>query len=116
MSTELKVYKEQTIIKLFDWNVVITTRSLDDVLQALNGNTQFIKVWWKIVNIRNVAWAEVQSTNDIDIFILNQTDPEIRDRLRDIVDTRTKMGHKTNWVKHLVDIYNDRYAKIFWAL
>ena len=116
MSTELKVYKEQTMIKLFDWNVVVTTRSLDDVLKALNGNTQFIKVWWKIINVKNVAWAEVQATNDIDMFILNQPNAELRDRLRDIVDVRTKQWLKTNWVKHLVTIYNDRYAKIFWEL
>lgn len=116
MANELKVYKEQTMVKLFDWNVVVTTAPLEKVLAALNWNQQFVMIWGEIINIKNVAGAKKQSTTDIDMFILNQTNPEIRERLRDIVDTRTKMWHKTNWVKHLVDIYNSRYADIFWKL
>lgn len=113
MANELKVYQEQTMVKLFDWSVVVTTAPLEKVLAALNWNQQFIMIWWEIVNIRNVAWAKKQSTSEIDVFILNQTDPEVRDRLRDILDTRIKMWHKTNWVKHLVEIYESRFGKLW---
>lgn len=112
MWTELKVYKEQTMVKLFDWSVIVTTAPLDNVLNALNWNQQFIMIWGEIVNIRNVAGAKKQSTTDIDMFILNQSNPEVRERLRDIVDTRTKMWLKTNWVKHLVEIYESRFEKL----
>ena len=112
MANELKVYKEQTMVKLFDWSVVVTTAPLDNVLNALNWDQQFIMIWGEIVNIRNVAGAKKQSTTDIDMFILNQSNPEVRERLRDIVDTRTKMWLKTNWVKHLVEIYESRFEKL----
>lgn len=112
MTNDLKIYKELTMVELKDWTTIMTPVSVDDLLQACNSWLTFVKIDGKMVNVNLIAKASSEPVWEIESFILSVTDVQVKERLRDIVDTRKKMWHKTNWVKHLVEIYESRFWKL----
>ena len=94
MATDLQVYTEQTAVKLFDGTVIITTASIDKLMEACNSWQKFIKLWWQMVNVANIASADSQKIWEIESFILQQP-KDIQQRLRE----RDKQKFERVW-KH----------------
>lgn len=98
MSTDLKVYTEQTIIKLFDWTTIITTVELDKLLEVCNWWPKFIKVWWKVVNTSSISYVDTQKIWEIESYIL-QLPKDLQQKIRE----RDKQKYERVW-KHFESI------------
>jgi len=107
MSKEIKTYKKLTAIKLKDWRLITTEIGIWDIAKLLNEN-DFIIIWsiwfWKY----EVQTFEEFEPTDIDCFIYSQP-KAIRRELEKIMEERKNKNLKTNWTKHLWNIYENRF-------
>jgi hypothetical protein len=107
MSKEIKTYKKLTAIKLKDWRLITTEVGIWDIAKLLNEN-DFITIWsiwfWKY----EVKTFEEFEPTDIDCFIYSQP-KDISRELEKIMEERKNKNLKTNWTKHLWNIYENRF-------
>ena len=82
MSTDLKVYTEQTMVKLFDWPVIITTANIDKLMEVCNSWQKFIKIWWQMVNVNQIASADTKKIWEVESYIL-QLPRDIQMKIRE---------------------------------
>ena len=101
------------IIKRKDGEEFIMRGSLDEWLKLVNNGPQFIPIGWGVVNKFEIFTIEPYIPSDIDGYIAWITDKEVRDGLKGIVKERKNKWLEINGVKHLVDIYESRYWKIW---
>lgn len=100
--TEIKVYKEITTIKLFDWEVE-TKMPLKELYQELQSDSKFIMIWGKIIAKNQIKECTIKNIDWLDNFILSQTE-----------DIRNKIKEKRKWLKdNLNKEMSLEYAKNF---
>lgn len=104
---ELKVYKQLTVVKLRDWTQIITPVTVDDLLKASNSWLQFIKIWWVMVNINQIATAKEKKGNTVDNFIL-WFDREIQTKLNEIIEYK-----RAKWEKINIDTLKNAYKRVY---
>ena len=110
---EIKEYQEMCVITRKNGDDIQTTASLEQLEQLINNWPQMIRFWEELVNKFEIIWVKKVVMNDIDAYIAGIMDGDIKKRLRDIVKERKNKWLETNGVKHLVDIYESRYWKIW---
>lgn len=105
--TKIRLYEELVSIKLKDWRVITTEATLKQVADLLNNN-EFITigdVWFSKYEVRTF---ETFNPTEIDCFIYSQP-KAIRRELEKIMEERKNKNLKTNWTKHLWNIYENRF-------
>lgn len=98
MTTDLKVYTEQTMVKLFDWTVIITTAKIDDLINACNSWQKFIKIWWQMVNVNQIASADTKKIWEVESYIL-QLPKDVQKKIRE----RDEQKYSRVW-RHLESV------------
>ena len=69
---EIKPYQEMIKIRLYQWEDIITTISIDELFGFLNSWIKFMKLDWKIINTNDIRIAEPYKIDDIENYILSQ--------------------------------------------
>ena len=106
MTTDLQVYTEQTAVKLFDWTIIITTASIDKLMDACNSWQKFIKLWWQMVNVNQIASADTKKIWEVESYILQQP-RDIQQKIRE----RDKQMYERVW-RHFESIQEiENYLK-----
>lgn len=111
---ELAEFKNVSLIKLSDGSTIQTDKSPDEILRVVNSGVKFVKISGKVVNINAIWTIETKEWDEISDFLLGITDEVVKDRMKGILEERKNKWLKTNWVKHLVQIYTDRHGE-FWG-
>jgi hypothetical protein len=95
--TELKVYKELTMIKLKDWTVVNTEATIEEVSKMLNSNS-IITMDWLWFSKFDLDWPlKRYEPTEVEWFILTQP-KDIRERLYKELDVRKQNKQNINIV------------------
>lgn len=110
---ELAEFKGISLIKLSDGSTVQIDKSPDEVLATMNSGVKFIKIAWRVINVNAIWTVDLVEATDIDLFLIWLTDDIVRSRMKKILLERKNKWLETNGVKHLVDIYESRYWKIW---
>lgn len=105
--TELSLPKDIVMITLKNWQSIFTGGTVEQVAQSLESKS-FVVIDWFGFNKFEVQTFEKYNPNDIEMYILAQTDKEVQKKLRSIYNERKDKNLKINWVKHLMQIYEDR--------
>ena len=80
MTTQIKEYKELTIVQTFDDNL-FTPLSLEDLQRLLTDDSKFIRIGNELINKNQIKRIYVSQIDSIENFILSQT-KDIQDKLR----------------------------------
>lgn len=108
---ELAEFKNVSLIKLSDGSTIQTDKSPDEILRVVNSGVKFVKISGKVVNINAIRTIEIKEWDEISDFLLGITDEVVKDRMKAILEERKNKWLKTNWVKHLIQIYTDRHGE-----
>ena len=92
--TELKIYKELTMIKLKDWTVLNTEATVWQVADILNSQ-KFVVIDWVWFNSHEVYKFERYEPTDVDSFILSQP-KEIREILYRELEIKKQTNARIN--------------------
>lgn len=106
--SNITIPKQVTTIELKDWQTISVLESMKVIEEKLNKN-EFIRLWDIGFNRYEVRKRYVQNLDDIDQYIIAITDPVMKQRLKEIIRERKEKTLNTNWVTHLLEIYNKRY-------
>lgn len=104
---ELSLPKDIVIIRLKNWKSIFTGGTVEQVAQLLESRS-FVVIDWFGFNKFEVETFEKYNPNDVEMYILSQTDKEVQKKLWEIYNERTSKNLKINWVNHLMQIYEDR--------
>lgn len=104
----LSLPKDIVMIKLKSGKALFTSGTVEQVATLLE-NKSFVVIDWFGFNKFEVETFEKYNPNDIEAYIISQNDKQIQNRLRDIYEERKMKNLKTNWVKHLMEIYWSRF-------
>lgn len=108
---EIKEWKPLVKITLISGREIITSISLEMIEKAIQ-NKVMIKTWWVLINSGSISTVEPYNWNEIDQYIVSITDSVMRERLQEIQKERKNKNFSINWVKHLIQIYTDRFWEI----
>ena len=98
-------------ITLIGWREIITSINMDLMEKAIT-SSKMIKAWWILINSSSISTVEPYRWDDIDHFLVGITDPNLKDKLQEILKERKSKNLQTRWVEHLMSIYTDRYWEI----
>jgi hypothetical protein len=73
---------------------------------------KMIKLTWILVNTDMISTVEPYNGDDIDHYLVWLNDDIMIDRLKRILLERKNKNLQTRWVKHLMQIYMDRFWEI----
>ena len=108
---EIKEWKPLVKITLISGREIFTAVDISLLNKSLE-NSKFVKLNWMLINSWSVSTVEPYNGNDVDQYIVSITDSVIRERLREIQKERKMKNLSLNWVKHLIQIYTDRFWEI----
>ena len=108
---EIKEWKPLVKITLINWREIISNINIEKLEKAMS-LWQMIKVNWILINSHSISTIENYNWNEIDQYIANITDELMKDRLLVIYNERKNKKLVTNWVKHLMQIFTDRFWEI----
>jgi molybdenum cofactor biosynthesis enzyme MoaA len=84
-----------------------------EVLQkAMEMGTKIVKINWILINVWSISTVEPYNADVIEQFINWITDIGIKDRLWEIYKERKSKNLRIADVKHLMQIYTDRFWEI----
>lgn len=106
---EIKEYKEAIIIKLYDWDDVISDLDIDKFYAWLNSWVKFMKINGRIINVSNIKYADPYLIDWIESFILSQS-KDIQAKLR--VREADKKAKIWRWFDSVQEIENFILSKI----
>lgn len=109
---EIKPYQEVCVITRKDGNTIQTTATLDQLEKLINEWPQMLRFWDQLINKYDIISVEKQKLSELDAFIASVTDDEIKKRFKAIQKERKDKNLSINWVKHLIQIYTDRFGEI----
>ena len=105
---ELRVYKEQTTVYLFSWEVIVTTAEAKKIADAVNSWVRLIEIWWDYIATSNISQITTKKIGEVESFILN-FDKEIQGRLREI-----KKKRELEWLKINIEVLKNAYKSKYW--
>jgi hypothetical protein len=108
---EIKEWKPLVKITLISGREIFTAVDISLLNKSLE-NSKFVKLNWMLINSWSISTVEPYNGNDVDQYIVSITDSVIRERLREIQKERKAKNFSINWVKHLIQIYTDRFWEI----
>lgn len=100
---------DYVMIKTKSWAKYIMSWTIEDWSKLLNWASSFIKLWAWLVNKFEIVSIDKYELSDVDMYVAGLEDWEIKNRLLEIVAERINKWLKINGVKHLIDIYNERF-------
>lgn len=106
--TELSLPKDIVMIKLKSGKAIFTSGTVEQVASLLE-NKSFVAIDGFGFNRFEVETFEKYNPNDIEMYILAQTDNQLKDRLWKIYNERVDKWLRINGVKHLMEIYDSRF-------
>lgn len=106
MANSIKQYEQLTMIYLKDWDALRTTLSLDEIAKKLN-QSEFLVIDWVGFSRYEVKTFKVYKPDDIEQYCLSQEKSK-RDMLFWIINERKEKWLTTNWINHLLEIYDKR--------
>jgi hypothetical protein len=96
-------------IKTKSWEKYVMSWTIEGWNRLLNWANSFIRLWTWLVNKFEIVSIDKYELNDVDMYVAGISDGEIKKRLKEIIKERESKWLKINWVKHLTDIYNERF-------
>lgn len=113
MANEIKEYKQLTCIRLKNGTILYTPASLQEVAMLLSDKSKdYVIVDWVGFNrMTSVDDFFPYIPNDMDLFILSKP-KDVQEKLRKILEWRKANWLKTNWTKHLREIYESRFLNV----
>lgn len=105
---ELKIYKKQTIVYLYNWEPIITTLEKEKIMQALNSWAKFLDFDWEYVAISNICRFTDEEIGEVESFILN-FDKRRQNNLRNIIKDR-----QWKWLKVNIEVLKNAYKSQYW--
>ena len=106
---ELKVYKEQTTIYLFNGDPIVTLAEASKIADAVNRWVRLIEIGWDYIATSNISQITKKSIGEVESFILN-FHKDIQERLRDIKKIR-----EDAWFKINVEVLKNAYKSKYWV-
>lgn len=116
MDTAIKTkkFEQIVIIKLKSWTKLTTIATMEQVTKILNDPSK------NYIIVDGVGFNRVTSVdeyypyrpNEMESFIIWQSDRQVRKELQEIRDERNQQGRRTNWPSHLREIYQRRHGLI----
>ena len=100
---------DYVMIKTKSWDKYVMTWTIDDWNKLLNWVSSFIRLWTWLVNKFEIVSIDKYELSDVDMYVAGIEDVEIRNRLKEIIKERESKWLKINGVRHLIDIYNERF-------
>lgn len=97
------------MVKTKSWEKYIMSWTIEDWNKLLNWANSFIRLWTGLVNKFEIVSIDKYDLSDIDMYVAGIWDEEIKKRLKEIIKERESKWLKINGVKHLIDIYNERF-------
>lgn len=110
--TELAESKPLYKITLIGGREIITSINMDLMEKAIAWNVKMIKAWWILINASSISTVEPYDGDDIDHYLIGIKDGILKTRLQEILTERKNRNLQTRWVKHLMQIYMDRFWEI----
>ncbi len=105
----IKMFGTITQIKLKSWRILNTKATMLDVAKLLSDKTKdyliIDEIWFN--RLTEVAEFYEYKPTEMESFIYSQ-DREIQGKLQEILEEREKKGFKTNWPKHLRNIFEEK--------
>lgn len=90
----------------------IITSINSDLIEKAVMTAKMIKLSWILVNTDMISTVEPYNGDDIDHYLVWLNDDVMIDRLKKILLERKGKNLQTRWVKHLMQIYTDRFWEI----
>lgn len=110
--TELAESKPLYKITLIWGREIITSINMEVMEKAIAWNVKMIKAWWVLINTSSISTIEPYDGDDIDHYLIGISDGVLKTRLLEILTERKNRNLQTRGVKHLMQIYMDRFWKI----
>lgn len=100
---------DYVMIETKSWNKYVMTWSVEDWNKLLNWASSFIRLWTWLVNKFEIVSLDKYELSDVDMYVAGIEDTDIKNKLKEIIKERESKWLKINWVRHLLDIYNERF-------
>ena len=97
------------LIKTKSWDKYVMSWTIEAWNRLLNWANSFIRLWTWLVNKFEIVSIDKYDLSDVDMYVAGIEDWEIKKRLKEIIKERESKWLKINGVKHLTDIYNERF-------
>lgn len=91
------------------WEKYVMSWTIEDWNKLLNWSSSFIRLWTWLVNKFEIVSIDKYELSDVDMYVAGIEDVDIRNKLKEIIKERESKWLKINGVKHLIDIYNERF-------
>ena len=96
MNTSLTIYKEITYVKTFDWDEYELNASIEAVKNLMRWEDKFLDLWWVLINKSSIKEIYCKKPNEIENFLLNIENRELRKKVKEEVRKREKQEMKIN--------------------
>lgn len=103
---DIKVYQKLTYIECYDWNVIITPVSKEQVDHLRETSERFVKLWNQSVAVWNIKTVTEKELNPVEQVIYSIDDKILRDKIKSDVEKRIK-----DWLRVNVEIVQNLLAK-----
>ena len=97
------------IIKTKSWDKYVMSWTIDERNKLSNWTSSFIRLWTWLVNKFEIVSIDKYDLSDVDMYVAGIEDEDIRKKLKEIIKERESKWLKINGVRHLIDIYNERF-------
>lgn len=92
----IKVYEKMSYIYTFDDKVYPTPMPVKDLEKLLNWANRFINLWSDLIAVSSIKRVEAREIDNVENYILQISDRELRERLQNEVSKRKKEWMTTN--------------------
>lgn len=103
---DIKVYQKLTYIECYDWEVIVTPVSKEQVDHLRETAERFIKLWSQSVAIGNIKNVEEKELSPVEQVIYSIEDRIIRNQVKSDIEKRLK-----DWLRVNVEIVQNLLSK-----
>lgn len=93
---EITIYEKMSYIYTFDDKVYPTPMPVKELERLLNWANKFINLWSDLIAVSSIKRVESKDIDDVENFILQITDTNLRNKLQKEINKREKEWLTTN--------------------
>ena len=96
MTSSITLYKEITYVKTFDGDEYELNTNIEAIKNLMRNEDKFLDLWWVLINKSSIKEIYCKKPNEIENFLLNIENRELRRKVKDEVIKRQKQDMKVN--------------------
>ena len=97
MTTWIQLYHELVYIETFDWDLITTTETFEEMKDLMGDGSKYLDLWSELLAKSAIKRLFKKKIDAIDDYILqNITDKNLRLKVQCVVEERRKSGARLN--------------------